>query len=95
MSLEVTCTVKLNASCEYCRSGNYNLCPEIKFAATPPVDGTLTKYYIVPHDMVVPLPENVTLEEGGTVFAGKADGSAHGASFCGNSCMSSSGCGCP
>jgi len=50
--------------CEYCRSGKYNLCPDIKFAATPPYDGTLTKYYILPHDMVVPLPENVTLEEG-------------------------------
>lgn len=52
-------------SCEYCRSGNYNLCPDIKFAATPPYDGTLTKYYILPHDMVVPLPGNVSLEEGG------------------------------
>ena len=52
-------------SCEYCRSGKYNLCPDIKFAATPPYDGTLTKYYILPHDMVVPLPESVSLEEGG------------------------------
>jgi D-xylulose reductase len=54
----------LMCSCEYCRSGKYNLCPDIKFAATPPYDGTLTKYYIVPYDMVTKLPENVSLEEG-------------------------------
>jgi L-iditol 2-dehydrogenase len=27
--------------CEFCRSGRYNLCPEVSFFATPPVPGTL------------------------------------------------------
>jgi Alcohol dehydrogenase GroES-like domain len=59
--------VLLMGSCEYCRTGRYNLCPDIKFAATPPYDGTLTKYYVLPYDMVIPLPSGVSLEEGGTL----------------------------
>ncbi|OJZ90777.1 hypothetical protein ASPFODRAFT_57036 [Aspergillus luchuensis CBS 106.47] len=37
--------------CTSCKSGRYNLCPEMKFAADPPfVHGTLTKYFRVPAD---------------------------------------------
>lgn len=32
-------------TCEMCKSGKYNLCPDMKFAATPPYDGTLCNYY--------------------------------------------------
>ncbi|SCU79188.1 LAME_0A07624g1_1 [Lachancea meyersii CBS 8951] len=49
------------------KAGNYNLCPEMKFAATPPYDGTLVKYYLAPEDFVVKLPEHVSLEEGALV----------------------------
>lgn len=31
--------------CEYCKDGRYNLCQDMVFAATPPVDGTLRRYY--------------------------------------------------
>ncbi|RXG52895.1 putative D-xylulose reductase A [Armadillidium vulgare] len=31
--------------CIFCKEGNYNVCPEVKFCATPPVDGTLTQYF--------------------------------------------------
>lgn len=34
--------------CAYCREGMYNLCKEMSFAATPPINGTLQKYYVVP-----------------------------------------------
>jgi D-xylulose reductase len=34
------------------------------FAATPPYHGTLARYYKVPSDLVYPLPENLSLEEG-------------------------------
>ena len=27
--------------CNYCKGGRYNLCPEMKFFATPPVHGSL------------------------------------------------------
>ncbi|CCC72010.1 hypothetical protein NCAS_0J00300 [Naumovozyma castellii] len=45
-------------------SGHYNLCPFMHFAATPPCDGTLTKYYLTPFDFVYKLPDNVSYEEG-------------------------------
>ncbi|EDO17474.1 hypothetical protein Kpol_1058p11 [Vanderwaltozyma polyspora DSM 70294] len=48
-------------------SGHYNLCPGMKFAATPPVDGTLLKYFQVPEDFVYKLPDDVTFEEGALV----------------------------
>jgi D-xylulose reductase len=50
--------------CERCREGRYNLCKDMKFAATPPFDGTLCRYYLVPDDLCYKLPENVSLEEG-------------------------------
>lgn len=50
--------------CVRCRGGFYNLCPEMAFAATPPFDGTLAKYYSLPEDFCYKLPENVSLEEG-------------------------------
>lgn len=34
--------------CHYCRGGRYNLCESMRFAATPPYDGTLAKYYRAP-----------------------------------------------
>uniref|UniRef100_A0A0A8K9K5 Xylitol dehydrogenase n=1 Tax=[Candida] sonorensis TaxID=51926 RepID=A0A0A8K9K5_9ASCO len=53
-------------SYEY-KSGNYNLCPEMAFAATPPYDGTLAKYYLLPEDFCYKLPDHVSLEEGALV----------------------------
>ncbi|RPB18440.1 GroES-like protein [Terfezia boudieri ATCC MYA-4762] len=53
--------------CVPCKAGKYNLCPDMKFAATPPYDGTLAKFYVLPEDFCVPLPENVSLEEGALV----------------------------
>lgn len=37
------------------------------FAATPPYDGTLARYYRLPADLAYPLPENLTLEDGAMV----------------------------
>ncbi|KAI5294233.1 hypothetical protein KEM55_006712 [Ascosphaera atra] len=36
----------------------------MKFAATPPYDGTLAKYYVLPEDYCYKLPDNMTLQEG-------------------------------
>ncbi|KAJ5156839.1 hypothetical protein N7492_009642 [Penicillium capsulatum] len=49
--------------CNYCRSGSYNLCPETVFAATPPHDGSLSKYYITQSDYCYPLHAHMSLEE--------------------------------
>ncbi|ESK96104.1 xylitol dehydrogenase [Moniliophthora roreri MCA 2997] len=51
-------------SCNDCKAGRYNLCPDMVFAATPPYDGTLARYYRVPGSLVYPLPDHVTLEDG-------------------------------
>ncbi|KAJ7068382.1 xylitol dehydrogenase [Mycena amicta] len=51
-------------ACDACKAGRYNLCPDIVFAATPPYDGTLARFYRVPADLAYPLPEGVSLEDG-------------------------------
>ena len=53
--------------CDYCRSGSYNLCADTVFAATPPHDGTLQKYYTVASDYVYPIPAHMSSEEGALV----------------------------
>ncbi len=53
-------------SYEY-KSGHYNLCPYMAFAATPPYDGTLCRYYVLPEDFCVKLPDTVSFEEGALV----------------------------
>ncbi|KAF8621685.1 hypothetical protein AX15_007698 [Amanita polypyramis BW_CC] len=50
--------------CDSCKGGQYELCPQIVFAATPPYDGTLQRFYKVPADLAYPLPDGVTLEDG-------------------------------
>ncbi len=53
--------------CEPCLSGHYNLCPDMRFAATPPYDGTLTGFWSAPADFCYRLPENVSLQEGALI----------------------------
>lgn len=50
--------------CEPCKSGKYNLCEDMRFAATPPYDGTLAKYFVLPEDFCYKLPEQLSLQEG-------------------------------
>ncbi|KAK5973753.1 Sorbitol dehydrogenase [Trichostrongylus colubriformis] len=44
--------------------GRYNLCADTKFFATPPTDGSLTRYLAYDADFCYKLPDNVTFEEG-------------------------------
>lgn len=53
--------------CDQCKSGRYNLCYEMSFAATPPVDGTLCNYYKHAADFCFKLPDHVSLEEGALI----------------------------
>jgi len=53
--------------CVRCKEGKYNLCPDMAFAATPPYDGTLARYYTLPEDYCFKLPENMSLEEGALI----------------------------
>jgi L-iditol 2-dehydrogenase len=43
--------------CDSCRRGRYNLCPDVRFFATPPVDGAFCEYVSVPADFAYPVPD--------------------------------------
>lgn len=50
--------------CEFCKTGRYNLCPDVVFFATPPVDGVFQEYVAHEANLCFKLPSNVsTLEE--------------------------------
>lgn len=50
-------------TCEHCRGGRYNLCQSVRFAATPPHDGTLATYYRAPVECCYKLPPQVSLRD--------------------------------
>lgn len=53
--------------CEFCKSGKYNLCPDVEFLATPPYHGALKNYIAFPENMCFKLPDNVSTKEGALV----------------------------
>lgn len=53
--------------CEYCREGKYNLCPDVIFFATPPVDGVFQEYVAHEAALCFKLPENVDTLEGALI----------------------------
>lgn len=55
----VTC-----GQCDYCKSGRYNLCPDVVFLATPPVNGAWAEYIVMPSDYLFKLPDSMSYEEG-------------------------------
>ena len=50
--------------CEYCKTGRYNLCPDVVFMATPPVDGAFREYIAYPASYCFKLPETMDTMEG-------------------------------
>ena len=53
--------------CEFCKSGKYNLCPSVRFLATPPVQGCYENYIAFPENMCFKLPDNMSTKEGALV----------------------------
>lgn len=53
--------------CDPCKAGKYNLCVNMAFAATPPNDGTLAKYYVLPEDFCYKIPDDISLQEAAVV----------------------------
>ncbi len=51
-------------SCRECRTGHYNLCRDVVFFATPPVDGTLARYVTIHEDYAFALPDHVSDDAG-------------------------------
>lgn len=50
--------------CEFCKSGKYNLCPDVQFFATPPIDGVFQEYVAHEAELCFKLPDNVDTMEG-------------------------------
>lgn len=50
--------------CFQCKGGRYNLCPDVRFFATPPVHGSLTRFLAHDASFCFKLPDHVTMEEG-------------------------------
>lgn len=48
--------------CEACKEGRYNLCPEVEFMATPPVNGAFAQYIAHREDFVYPIPDHMSYE---------------------------------
>src|SRR2546430_5547488 len=46
--------------CDQCRAGRYNLCPNIRFHGTPPVDGTLSEFVTVMSDLAYKVPDEIS-----------------------------------
>ena len=69
--------------CEFCKTGRYNLCPDVVFFATPPVDGVFQEYVAHKADLCFKLPENVSTLEGALIeplavgFHAAIQGDAH------------------
>ena len=50
--------------CRMCKAGRYNLCPDVVFYATPPVQGAMSEYALIRADFAHPLPDHVPYEQG-------------------------------
>jgi L-iditol 2-dehydrogenase len=50
--------------CTHCKTGRYNMCPDVVFMATPPYDGSLSNYIVWPFDFCFKLPDHVSFDEG-------------------------------
>jgi L-iditol 2-dehydrogenase len=54
-------------SCEQCLAGRYNLCPDVRFFATPPYDGAFCEYVVMPESFVHPVPDNLSDDAAGLI----------------------------
>jgi 2-desacetyl-2-hydroxyethyl bacteriochlorophyllide A dehydrogenase len=48
--------------CRECRSGHYNLCPDMEFFATPPIDGAFTGYITIESEFAHAVPDSMSDE---------------------------------
>lgn len=53
--------------CDYCKKGRYNLCPDVQFLATPPINGAFVQYIKHREDFLFPIPDELSFEEASLV----------------------------
>ncbi len=51
-------------ACDGCRHGRYNLCPDVRFFATPPIDGAFARYVTIDENFAHPLPDHLDDDAG-------------------------------
>ena len=74
---------KTCGTCRFCKEGKYNLCQDVIFFATPPVDGVFQEYVAHEAALCFKLPDNVSTLEGALIeplavgFHAASQGDAH------------------
>lgn len=58
---------KTCGECEFCKAGKYNLCSDVIFFATPPVDGVFQEYVAHEAGLCFKIPENMSTLEGALI----------------------------
>lgn len=54
---------KTCGKCEFCKTGRYNLCPDVIFFATPPIDGIFQDYAAHKADLCFKIPDTMDTME--------------------------------
>lgn len=54
---------KTCGKCEFCQTGRYNLCPDVIFFATPPIDGVFQEFAAHPAKLCFRIPDNMDTME--------------------------------
>lgn len=54
-------------SCTQCLTGRYNLCPDVRFFATPPYDGAFCEYVVMPEAFIHAVPDHVSDDASGLI----------------------------
>ena len=53
--------------CPQCLAGRYNLCPDVRFFATPPYDGAFSQFVAMPAAFVFPVPDSMSDDAAGLI----------------------------
>ena len=53
--------------CPQCLAGRYNLCPDVRFFATPPYDGAFSQFVAMPASFVFPVPDSMSDDAAGLI----------------------------
>jgi len=53
--------------CPQCLTGRYNLCPDVRFFATPPYDGAFSQFVAMPASFVFPVPDSMSDDAAGLI----------------------------
>ncbi len=53
--------------CEQCLAGRYNLCPDVRFFATPPIDGAFCEYVAIAEDFAHAVPDTLSDDAAGLI----------------------------